>query len=155
MCYNTLMASKKRTNKSTFRSIYGEGFVAPAQYLTEALCFLVARQRKIDLPDKFWENDDWAKFFRHQIVLANKLLKEYDINAILSALKDWRIKNKIRSFGGKHILVPVIKEYQRKIDLEQAQEETTTPKLKTNETPRRPKGKKSIISILEDFEDNE
>ena len=49
---------KKRTNKSTFKSIYSDSFVTPAQYLTEALCFLVARQSGKDLADKFWEEDE-------------------------------------------------------------------------------------------------
>tara|TARA_R100000005_G_C4991753_1_gene199057 strand:- start:635 stop:1072 length:438 start_codon:yes stop_codon:yes gene_type:complete len=143
---------KKRTSKSTFKSIYSDGFVTPAQYLTEALCFLVARQQGKDLADKFWEDKEWAKFFRRQVTLANKLLAEYDIKAILSALKDKRIKYKIRSLGARFMLEPVVKEYQKKLNLEKNREIQITPKSDTTKKPRKPTGKKSIISILEDLE---
>jgi len=143
---------KKRTSRSTFKSIYSDGFVTPAQYLTEALCFLVARQQGKDLADKFWEDKEWAKFFRRQVTLANKLLAEYDIKAILSALKDKRIKYKIRSLGARFMLEPVVKEYQKKLNLEKNREIQITPKSDTTKKPRKPTGKKSIISILEDLE---
>ena len=143
---------KKRTNRSTFKSIYSDGFVTPAQYLTEALCCLVARQQGKDLADKFWEDKEWAKFFRRQVTLANKLLAEYDIKAILSALKDKRIKYKIRSLGARFMLEPVVKEYQKKLNLEKNREIQITPKSDTTKKPRKPMGKKSIISILEDLE---
>jgi len=149
-CYNTLMG-KKRTNKSTFKSIYSDSFVTPAQYLTEALCFLVARQAGRDLADKFWEEKEWAKFFRRQVALANELLKDYDIKAILSALKDRRVKNKIRSLGAKFMLVPIIKEYQKKINYQDTKIEVT-PKADTTKRPRKPVGKRSILSKLEDLD---
>jgi hypothetical protein len=144
--------AKNRTNKSTFTSIYGNGFVTPAQYLTEAICFLVARQKSIDLPDKFWEDKDWAKFFRRQVTMANKLLKDYDIQAILKALKDWRIKNKIRSLGARFMLDPVIKEYQKEIDHQKAQPLQKTPKGRTDIKPQKRIGSKSIISRLKDLD---
>ena len=153
MCYNTLKGIK-RTNKSTFKSIYSDGFVTPAQYLTEALCFLIARRQGKDLVDKFWEDEEWAKFFRRQVALANELLKEYDIKAILSALKDRRIKNKIRSLGAKFMLSPVIKEYQKQLNYQNSQDLAVTPKAETTEKPRRPSGKRSILSKLKDL-DNE
>ena len=145
---------KKRTSQSTFKSIYSDGFVTPAQYLTEALCFLIARQQGRDLSDKFWEDEEWANFFRRQVVLANELLKDYDIKAILSTLKDRRIKNKIRSLGAKFIIIPVIKEYQKKLDYQNSKVLDVTPKADTTEKPRKPSGDRSILSILRDV-DNE
>ena len=142
---------KKRTGKSTFKSIYSDSFVTPAQYLTEALCFLVARQKGRDLADKFWEEKEWTKFFRRQVTLANELLKDYDIKAILAALKDYRVKNKIRSLGAKFMLVPIIEECQKKINYQNTRIEVT-PKADTTKKPRKPVGKKSILSKLEDLE---
>ena len=153
MCYNTSMGTN-RTSKSTFKSIYSDGFVTPAQYLTEALCFLIARGQGKDLADKFWEDEEWAKFFRKQVGLANELLKDYDIKAILSALKDRRIKNKIRSLGAKFMIVPVIKEYQKQLNHQNSRDLEVTPKSETTEKPRKPSGSKSILSILKDV-DNE
>lgn len=144
----------KRTDKSTFKSIYSDGFVTPAQYLTEALCFLIARKRGKNLSDKFWEDEEWAKFFRRQIALANELLKEYDIKAILSALKDRRIKNKIRSLGAKFMIVPVIKEYQKQLNYQDSKDLEITPRAETTKKPRKPSGNKSILSRLKDI-DNE
>lgn len=144
----------KRTSKSTFKSIYSDGFVTPAQYLTEALCFLIARKQGKNLSDKFWEDEEWAKFFRRQIALANELLKEYDIKAILSALKDRRIKNKIRSLGAKFMIVPVIKEYQKQLNYQNSKDLEITPKAETTKKPRKPSGNKSILSRLKDI-DNE
>jgi len=144
--------AKNRTNKSTFKSIYGNGFVTPAQYLTEALCFLVARQRGINLPDRFWESEEWAKFFRHQVTLANRLLKKYDIDAILKALKDRRIKNKIRSLGANFMLVPVVEEYQKEINYQKSKPIKETPKHKTTIRPSKKVGKKSIVSKLKDLD---
>jgi len=144
--------AKNRTNKSTFKSIYGNGFVTPAQYLTEALCFLVARQRGINLPDRFWESKEWAKFFRHQVTLANRLLKKYDIDAILKALKDRRIKNKIRSLGANFMLVPVVEEYQKEINHQKSRPIKQTPKHETTTRPSKKVGKKSIVSKLKDLD---
>ena len=144
--------AKNRTQKSSFQSIYGNGFITPAQYLTEALCFLVARQRSLNLPDRFWEDKEWAKFFRHQVTLANRLLKEYDIQAVLKALKDKRIKNKIRSLGARFMLDPVIKEYQREIDHQKSRPIQQTPKNPTDVKPKKRTGNKSIISKLKDID---
>lgn len=144
--------AKNRTNKSTFKSIYGNGFVTPAQYLTEALCFLVARQKGIDLPDQFWNDQDWRKFFRHQVTMANKLLKDYDIQAILKALKDRRVKNKIKSLGARFMLDPIIREYQKEIDHQKSKPIQETPKKPTNIKPKKKTGSKSIISRLKDLD---
>ena len=85
--------AKEYTEKSGFPSQYGAGFISPAQYLTEKLCVRIARLQKKDLPDHFWELPEWNKLFRRHIVEANKLLKNYEINVILAALKDKMVWN--------------------------------------------------------------
>ena len=50
------------------------------------------------------------------------------------------------------MLEPVVKEYQKKLNLEKNREIQITPKSDTTKKPRKPMGKKSIISILEDLE---
>ena len=146
--------AKNRTTKSTFRSLYGDGFVTPAQYLTEALCFLVARQKGLNLSDRFWQDKEWSKFFRRQVTVANELLETYDIQAILKALKDRRIKNKIRSLGAKFMLVPVIEEYQKEINFQKNKPVIETPKQNTHNKPAKRAGKQSMLSKLKDI-DNE
>jgi len=144
--------AKNRTTKSTFQSIYGDGFVTPAQYLTEALCFLVARQRGLNLGDRFWQDKEWAKFFRRQVTLANELLETYDIQAILKALKDYRIKNKIKSLGAKFMIVPVIEEYQKEINFQKNKPIKETPKQDTSKKPPKRTGKRSTLSKLKDID---
>lgn len=92
--------AKKRSSKSTYPSRYGGGHVTIAQYITEYLCENVARSKKQDLPVQFWENKEWAKFFKWQITMLNRhLLKEYHPRAIVKALKDPRCKF-VNSFAG-------------------------------------------------------
>ena len=112
---------------------------------------MVARQKGKDLSDRFWEEKEWTKFFRRQVALANELLKDYDIKAILAALKDRRVKNKIRSLGAKFMLVPIIEECQKKMNYQDTRIEVT-PKADTTKKPRKPVGKRSILSKLEDLD---
>lgn len=104
--------SKKRTDKSRYPSRYSpRGFVTAAQYITELICERKAAREKKELPIKFWDLKEWNKFYRYQIMLANKMLKEYKEVAIIRALRDdYRCKNtySLRSpfLGG------IIKEYE-------------------------------------------
>lgn len=84
---------KNYTEKSGFPSQYGGGYISPAQYLTEKLCVKIARLQKKDLPDHFWELPEWNKLFRRHVGEANKLLKQYNMNVILAALKDKLVWN--------------------------------------------------------------
>lgn len=82
---------ENRTSKSTFNSSKGGGFISPAQFITEQLCIMIARQKQSELPDQFWQLPEWNKIFRRHIADANKLLKKYDVEAILLALRDKRL----------------------------------------------------------------
>jgi len=83
--------SKKRSDKSNYPSRYSpQGWVSAPQYITEFVCEKKARKDNIDLPIKFWEIKEWKNYFRYQITLANKLLKEFSEDAIMAALKDNR-----------------------------------------------------------------
>ena len=55
---------------------------------------------------------DWAKYYKYQILLANKLLEKYSASSIVKALSDYRNK-KTYSFKSP-ILLKVIKEYSSK-----------------------------------------
>ena len=80
---------QKRTEKSRYQSRYSpKGYVTAAQYICEMICEAKARSEGKELPFKFWELEEWAKFFRSQINSANSLLKKYSEKAILAVLKD-------------------------------------------------------------------
>ena len=60
------------------------------QYITELVCEKKARKDNKDLPRKFWEIKEWRNYFRYQITLANKLLKEFSESIVIAAIKDDR-----------------------------------------------------------------
>lgn len=138
--------SKKQTEKSTYPSKYaGDGFVTAAQYITEIICEKLAKKNKKTLPLKFWENDEWSKFYRQQIIVANGLLKIYSDKAIVAALKNKRAWS-IYSLRAPH-LDAIIQEEEAKIN------KVTTDNVievsdKENLTHRTTEAKPSIISKL-------
>lgn len=124
--------------------------VSPAQYITEIICENKAKQDKKDLHYRFWNNPEWASFYRNQISTANKLVKEYNPQCIIRALKN-PSASRIYSLRAPHLL-PIIeqecklfetenqtltKDYDRKID------------KKFNQSTN---NKKSIISKLKELE---
>lgn len=83
--------SKKRTEKSKYPSRYSpQGWVSASQYITELICEKKAQREKKELPIKFWEIKEWRSYFKYQITLANKLIKEFGEEAVIAALKDSR-----------------------------------------------------------------
>ena len=83
--------SKNRTEKSKYPSRYSpDGWVSAPQYITEFVCEKKAQKENKELPIKFWEISEWRKYFRYQITIANKLLKDFPEEAIIAALKDRR-----------------------------------------------------------------
>ena len=83
--------SKQRSDKSKYPSRYSpDGWVSAPQYITEFVCEKKARTENKELPIKFWEIKEWRKYFRYQITLANKLLKDFPEEAVIAALKDNR-----------------------------------------------------------------
>jgi hypothetical protein len=146
--------AKQRSDTSRYQSNFGGGYVAPAQYLIECLCFLIARADGEKLTNRFWTQDKWQKHFRWQVKPANELLAEFDCEAILDALRDGRCRF-VKSFGNKSKLVPIIKEYQTKRDVIKARlMKETTPKTlgDTKAKPRRPMKKKNNLSRLRDLD---
>lgn len=90
--------------------------VTSLQYICEIICEKNAKQTGRELPVFFWKLPQWEKFYKSQICLAKKLLDNYSDAAIIKALRDKRT-GKIWSLGAPW-LIPVIKEYQAKINKE-------------------------------------
>lgn len=80
--------AKQRSEKSRYKSMYCEGYCTASQYLVEFICTSKARTEGKELPLRFWQLEEWAKFFRSQTNTANKLLKKYSDKAILAVLKN-------------------------------------------------------------------
>lgn len=90
--------------------------VTAAQYITELICENKAKKEKKDLHYKFWTNNQWSKFYRDQIATANKLVKQFNEQAIIKAIKNIKAE-KIYSLRAPH-LIPIIEEEQRIIDIQ-------------------------------------
>lgn len=150
--------AKQRSNKSTYPSRYGGGHVTIAQYITEFLCENIARSKGQELPTQFWEQEEWAKFFRTQIVLLNKqLLKSYHPRAVVKALKDFRCK-RVNSFGG-FVKVNAWKNVLKEMHDKCVVEDLITSSLKehvavdaTKDKPKIQHGTKSVFSKLRELE---
>lgn len=107
----------ERTQSSRYQSLYGGGFVTPAQILAEIMCERMARSKGQSLPAKFWStSDEWGKTFIWQLTQANKLLKDFHETVISRVL---------RSNEGKFFLSltakglrPLLKKEQKKYDAE-------------------------------------
>ena len=83
--------TSKRTSKSNYPSRYSPGgWVSAPQYITEFVCEKKAQADRKELPIKFWEIDEWKKYFRYQITIANQLLKDFSEEAVMAALRDNR-----------------------------------------------------------------
>jgi hypothetical protein len=83
--------AKNPSDKSRYPSRYSPGgWVSAPQYITELVCESKARKEKKDLPRKFWEDKDWEKYFKYQITLANRLIKDFGEEVVIAALKDNR-----------------------------------------------------------------
>jgi len=150
--------AKQRSSKSTYPSRYGGGHVTIAQYITEFLCENIARSKGKELPHKFWEQEEWAKFFRTQITLLNRqLIKKYHPRAIVKSLKDFRCKN-VNSFGG-FMKVPVwtkvLIEYDalcKAQDLKEKELKETVVSDATKDKPRKVLGTKHILNKLRELD---
>lgn len=142
--------TSKRTPKSNYPSRYSPGgWVSAPQYITEFVCEKKAQADRKELPIKFWEIDEWKKYFRYQITIANQLLKDFSEEAVMAALRDnrcWKTYSLRSPF-----LQGIIKEKQASvkerptdIDYNVSDKEVLSYKKNT---------KKTILSKLKDLDE--
>ena len=81
------MGQEQPSEIRPYRSRYGGGFLTAQQFLAEGMCARLARNKKFDLPDRFWNLPTWKRTFLAQLRFANGLVKLYDPKAIVAALK--------------------------------------------------------------------
>jgi hypothetical protein len=127
--------SRKRTEKSKYKSLYSGSYVTAAQYFTELICGRIAKKKKKELPDKFWNDSSWAKEFRSQVGAANRLLKKYDSKAIFNALNN-KVGKGVFSLRPK-FFQEMVAEEQIKIDVQkQKQDGVKIERKDVTSTPR-------------------
>lgn len=154
--------AKEYSKKSCYPSRYGGGNVTIAQYITEYLCENAASLKKKDLPQNFWELEDWEKFFKAQIILLNKMFLNKGVHprALVKALKDKRCYG-VNSFGGflkvpkwKQVLLEKVKECEAE-DKKTAELKETVVVDATMKTPSKIEGKKALLNKLSELDNGE
>lgn len=137
--------SKKRTDLSKYPSRYSpQKWVTAAQYLTELICEKKAQTSGKELPIKFWEFDEWKKYYKWQIGLANKLIKKYDPDALIRALKANKRIYSLRYPFDKIIDKYKVADQEKPVDMD----------LTTDCVPK-PKRVDNIISKLKELDGEE
>ena len=144
--------TKKRTNKSQYPSRYSPGgWVSAPQYITEFICEKKAQKDRKELPIKFWEIKEWRSYYRYQITLANKLLKEFTATAIIAALKDKRCW-KTYSLRAP-MLYGIIEEKEKELTVRESEASYDVVKKDDDITHRSANNQKSIISKLRELDE--
>lgn len=97
--------------------------ITPAQYIAEKVCENRAWSLGIELPPKFWDDPEWQKYYKYQIFMAHKLVKQIEPKYIVSALEQ------TRSFSLKNPVVMKVAKSLKAKDL-QHKSEKSLPKVK-------------------------
>lgn len=105
----------------------------------------IAKKDKKILPIAYWELEEYKKSYIRHIVGANRLLKKYPQEAILSSLGDPAAKWIFYFESPK--LTPLIKKYISKIPEET---ETEVVKVDVTKKPRQQVSTKGILETLDD-----
>lgn len=58
-----------------------------AQYAAEAMCARQAALRSLTLRPRFWEDPEWGRLYRLQVMLASGLLARFDEDLISAVLR--------------------------------------------------------------------
>lgn len=142
---------KNRTEKCCYPSRYSpRGYVHAAQYITELICEKKAKVEGKELPLKFWELSDWLKYYKYQIMLANKLIKKYGEHVVISTLNDnrmWKTYSLRSPF-----LEKICEEYKDKQETAMKIAKSLEYDFSEKETFDSNNNKKSIISKLRDLD---
>lgn len=124
--------------------------VTAAQYITELICENKAKKDNKDLHYRFWTNREWASYYRNQIATANKLVQQYNEQAIIRALKNKKAA-KIYSLRAPH-LIAIIEEESKNLENINTtlSQEYNRESVQNYGSPI--KSQKSIISKLKELE---
>lgn len=72
---------------STYKSLIDGHECQPYHYLAELVLVREAQKHGETLPPKFWQLDAWKKKYKLQIIASHSLLKLFDMQDILDALR--------------------------------------------------------------------
>lgn len=139
------MMQSQPSESKPYKSFYGEIYVTESAHLAE---LIFKRRSELNnegtLPNFFWRIPKYKKSFGLQTMYASRLLKTYDISAIIKGLNNKAVKN-VLSFSNKR-LIPFIDEAQSLVKDKVFEDKTQQDKSKLE--PKKPFGKKNLWSIL-------
>lgn len=88
------MIKRQRTEKSKYKHVTTGDYCTCAAYIAEMMCLRLANHKKISgLPFKFWNIKPWDWTFKRQMMLANKLIKEYNEALVVKCLNSIELKD--------------------------------------------------------------
>lgn len=126
--------------------------VSAAQFITELICENKAKINKKDLHFRFWNNKEWASFYRNQIASANKLVKNYNPLDIIRALKTNK-GQRIFSLRAPHLTDMILEQEQLRLSSQDIAENLVIER-KPDPIIKQHNIKKNILKTLGDL-DNE
>jgi len=139
----------KRTEKRSFESRFGGGWISAAQYLAETMCARNAKFNRTELPPRFWNDKPWKSYYLYQIKLANSLLKNYSHQIIFQAL---RTPNGVKVISLKS---PYLKREIQFIEKKNSQQQITKTEASEMEQKSTFVQKKSLKRKLEELDGKE
>lgn len=144
--------SKQRTNKSKYTSPSTGEYCTAAQYLAELMITRQANKKKVNLPFKFWNHDEWKRDYLTQLYRANALMKIYRSDAIVNVLTEKKNAWIYSLFYPK--LEQMFEKEERRLDIineRAAKSENVQPITDSKPAPKH--GKKSKLSRLKELDD--
>ena len=87
------MKKRKRTEKSKYKHDSTGDYCTCAAYVAEVMCRKNAENRNEgSLPYKFWSKKPWDWTFKRQLIIANKLVKDFSELAVAKAVNSPEFK---------------------------------------------------------------
>lgn len=109
--------AKKRSSKSKYKHVTTGDYCTCSAYIAEIMCLKNAEFKGISgLPYKFWNIKPWDWTFKRQMMLANKLIKEFGEAPIVKAIHGPEFK-KIFSLNNASVK-NILKKYKSIVDLQ-------------------------------------
>ncbi len=109
---NRTSTSSSPSEKKPYKSIFKEGYVTPANYITE----LVFQKRNEAFnsgrcPESFWTDPKYTGPYKGQVIQAGRLLKKYKASWIIKAISCKEAKY-IHKLQDKKLL-PIIEKFEK------------------------------------------
>jgi hypothetical protein len=136
------------TSKKKYPSRYSNGKeIAAAQYLAEMMCERMAQKNRKELPQRFWNQPEWKKSYRSQLLAAQGLLKIYDESVVIRAVKNLKGIYSLRAPS----LDDAIKEEKKKAEANK-DKKANVKRVDTKAKPRQHRTRKTQLGKLKELD---